>query len=225
MKIVAISDTHEMHRELKMPKKADLLIHAGDITWKGSLDALEGFDDWLGELPYKHKVVIAGNHDLCFDKDFKGNHVAGREVVDPEKARAILTNCIYLEDSMVEIEGIKIWGSPWQPEFCDWAFNLSRGDLLKKKWDMIPKDIGILVTHGPPYGYGDLTANTIWSLAERVGCWDLLEAIKRIKPKYHICGHIHEGYGQYQIEDTQCINASNCTRHYKTENEPVVFEF
>ena len=100
-----------------------------------------------------------------------------------------LTNCIYLQDSKTEVFGLKIYGTPWQPKFCGWAFNLDRGHALMEKWDQIPDDTDILITHTPPVGYGDLCSTGI-----RAGCVELLMSVQqRIKPKYHIYGHIHEG--------------------------------
>ena len=100
-----------------------------------------------------------------------------------------LTNCKYLQDSTTEIYGIKIYGTPWQPKFCGWAFNLERGQELMDKWDLIPDDTDILITHTPPVGYGDLCSS-----GTRAGCVDLLLSVQhRIQPKYHVYGHIHEG--------------------------------
>jgi len=92
----------------------------------------------------------------------------------------------------VIIEGVKFYGSPWQPRFFDWAFNLDRGEEIKKKWDLIPMDTDVLITHGPPYGILDLTHE-----GEKVGCEELMKAVLRVQPKIHIFGHIHEAYGEY----------------------------
>jgi len=90
----------------------------------------------------------------------------------------------------VEIEGVRFWGSPWQPWFFDWAFNLERGEEIRAKWELIPDDTEVLITHGPPQGHGDMT-----SRGEGAGCADLLARIRQVKPRYHLFGHIHEGYG------------------------------
>ena len=130
----------------------------------------------LFQLPYKHKIVIAGNHELGWDSDTKD-------------LKNELTNCTYLEDSSVEINGLKIYGTPYQPEFGRWAFNLERGQECLDKWDQIPSDTDILITHGPPLGFGDQNKRNV-----RCGCVELLHSVQqRIKPKYHIYGHIHEG--------------------------------
>ena len=113
------------------------------------------------------------------------------DVLNPSQVKKELTNCTYLEDCATEIYGVKIYGTPWQPKFCGWAFNLDRGQQLMEKWDMIPDDTDVLITHTPPVGYGDLCAT-----GDRAGCVDLLMSVQhRIRPKYHIYGHIHEGIG------------------------------
>ena len=203
MKIICLSDTHCLHEKIKVPE-GDLLIHAGDFCGRGTIQELASFNAWLGTLPHPHKVVIAGNHDWPFQRD--------------PSAQGVLTNAIYLQDSETMIEGLRIYGSPWQPEFCNWAFNLRRGEEIKRKWDQIPEGLDILVTHGPPYGVGDQLLS-----GEHVGCVDLQEAIARVQPRVHICGHIHSGYG-VKNHEIIFINASNCDEEYRPINPPVVFE-
>ena len=120
IRIVAISDTHGLHRHLQVPP-GDILVHAGDITGRGQLDQVVDFNEWLGGLPHRHKVVIAGNHDFCFEQQ-------------PLESAALLTNCIYLFDKAITLDGLCFYGSPWQPWFYDWAFNLGRGPELQAKW-------------------------------------------------------------------------------------------
>jgi len=170
----------------------DVLIHAGDLTNRGILEEVKEFNKFLGTLPHPHKIVIAGNHDFCFESDR----------VTCEK---ILTHCIYLQDEEGTLNGVKFYGSPWQPWFYDWAFNLERGPDIRAKWDLIPEGIDVLVTHGPPFGIGDLTVR-----GDKAGCRDLLEVVERIKPELHIFGHIHEGYGINSFGATTFINASSC---------------
>lgn len=205
MVIVAISDTHEEHRRLEVPA-GDVLIHAGDITHRGDLDAIRDFDDWLGGLPHRHKIVIAGNHDWTFQ-------TSARE------ARAAITNATYLEDGGTVVEGLKVWGSPWQPWFMDWAFNVRRGASIREKWALIPDDTDILVTHGPPLGHGDLMAH-----GERVGCEELAMRILEVKPILHVCGHIHEGHGVTSNGSTLFVNASSLDEHYDVMQSPIVLE-
>jgi predicted phosphohydrolase len=171
-----MSDTHGLHEALIVPD-GDVLVHAGDVTLHGTMEELIAFNEYLGTLPHRHKLVIAGNHDWCFEKR-------------PEVCARLLTNATYLQDTAITIAGVKFYGSPWQPWFYDWAFNLQRGPQIREKWLLIPRDTDVLITHGPPYGHGDLT-----SRHERAGCEDLLEIVEQIEPQAHICGHIHEAAG------------------------------
>lgn len=204
MKCVVISDTHGMYRELAIPE-AEVFIHAGDILGRGKLSELTEFNTWVGTLPHRHKIIIAGNHDWCFERSER-------------ESREILTNAVYLKDELVEIEGVKFYGSPWQPAFFNWAFNLSRGSELKEKWDLIPGNIDVLITHGPPAGILDTVMD-----GSNVGCEELIKAVNRIKPQYHLFGHIHEGYGIRVLEGCTHINASITTERYLPTNKPVVF--
>lgn len=233
IRFVCISDTHGKIEgsKLHMPP-GDVLLHAGDFTQKGHMKEIEKFNSYLGALPYKVKVVIAGNHDLTFDdniteaslrtfgvqKSTVESYLSERGL---KSVKQMLTSAIYLEDSLVTVCGINIYGAPWQPVFCDWGFNLKRGEDILKKWQTIPTDIDILMTHGPPVGHGDLTGGN-----NNVGCVELLNTVqKRIKPKFHVFGHIHEGYGVTSDGYTTFINASTCTRRYLPTNAPIVFDF
>lgn len=133
-RVVCISDTHSKHRQIQIPE-ADILIHAGDITISGEIDALKDFNKWLGELTHvKHKVVIAGNHDYNLDN------------IHPSVVQKLLNNCIYLQDSSAKVEDLLIYGSPWTPQFESvMAFNLQRGEPLRKIWNLAPQHVDILV--------------------------------------------------------------------------------
>ncbi len=203
MKIICISDTHGYHDQLQMPK-GDMLLHAGDISRMGTVEEIAKFNDWLGTLHYEYKIIIAGNHDFLFEEE-------------PQKAKSLITNAIYLENSGVEIEGLNIWGSPISPWFFDWAFNQKRGEDIKKFWDKIPENTDILITHGPPMNILDCTTK-----GQYVGCEELLPAVERIKPKIHLFGHIHEAFGEYKNANTHFINASMLDIRYKVVNQPVV---
>lgn len=149
--------------------------------------------------------------------DFKK---ASAEEMNAERIKQELTHALYLQDQSTSIYGLKIYGTPWQPEFCHWAFNLKRGQPLLDKWDLIPDDTDILITHGPPVGYGDLCA-----IGVRAGCVELLNTVqKRVRPKYHVYGHIHEGYGTRSDGRTVFINASICDLAYNPSNKPIVFD-
>ncbi len=206
MRFVVISDTHGLHDRLEMPP-GDVLIHAGDMTRRGELDELRDFDAFLARLDYRHKLVIAGNHDFCFERR-------------PELARAALVHATYLEDEAIEIEGVRFWGSPWQPWFYDWAFNLRRGAEIRAKWRLIPPKTDVLITHGPPLGHGDVTVR-----GHAVGCADLLERIREIKPRYHLFGHIHEAFGTSTEGATTFVNASSCDFRYRANHPPVVIDY
>src|SRR5690606_18309514 len=124
---------------------------------------------------------------------------------------------IYLNDSGIEINGLKIWGSPITPYFHNWAFNRKRGAEIKKHWNLIPDNTDILITHGPPFGILD---ETVYS--KRTGCEELLLRVYQIQPKYHIFGHIHEDYGVLSKRETAFVNASVLNDHYQLMNQPLV---
>jgi Icc-related predicted phosphoesterase len=193
---VAISDTHGLQGSVRVPD-GDILIHAGDITMGGDLEDVTEFNRFLGKLPHRHKIVIAGNHDFCFERE-------------PSISAGVLTNCIYLQDEAVTVEGIRFYGSPWQPWFYDWAFNLQRGPEIRAKWDLIPAGIDVLLTHGPPAGFGDRTVRN-----RRVGCADLLDALRRVRPRLHVFGHIHEDPGEFRDGAALLVNASVCDVRYR----------
>ena len=207
MKIVAISDTHGKHHQISLPE-ADMIIHAGDVSSRGSEVEVNNFLKWYASLDYKYKIFIAGNHDFFFEQE------------DAEIIQSIIPdNLIYLNDSGIEIEGINIWGSPIQPWFFNWAFNRQRGEDIQKHWEIIPQNTDILITHGPPKSILDMTFN-----GEEVGCEDLLNTVLEIKPEHHIFGHIHEAYGKKMKHDIQFINASTLNLKYQVANQPIVFE-
>lgn len=181
VRIVAVADTHTFEADLGDLPLGDVFVHAGDMTRGGSLDEMEAIGRWICGLPHRHKVIIAGNHDWCFARS-------------RDSAEAIFAGCHYLQDSGVVIDGVNFWGSPWQPEFHSWAFNLPRGPAIAAKWALIPDDTDVLITHGPPAGYGDCVTDV-----NRAGCDDLLVAARRVRPKLHMYGHIHQD-GGYWIE-------------------------
>jgi Icc-related predicted phosphoesterase len=201
--LVLLADTHGFHRRIRIPD-GDILVFAGDFCMYGDLTELDKFNAFLGELPHKHKVVVAGNHDICMERS-------------PEYARNRLTNAVYLQDQAVTLMGVSFYGSPWTPQFMDWAFNLSQGEALKQKWDLIPTNIDVLITHGPPHGFGD-TADS----GEHIGDPELANAIERVKPKINVFGHIHEGYGTFKLGETALVNASVCDGMYQPVNPPIL---
>lgn len=217
-RIVLISDTHSRHSSLVVPD-GDILVHAGDLTNCGSLVELREACEWLNTLPHKHKIAIAGNHDFAAEGFYK------------EKQEGILRtdffkDVIYLRDSGWEIDGLKFWGSPWTPEFFDWAFNLPRGEALKEKWDLIPANTNVLITHGPPAGILDTVRPFAQYWRTRAGCDDLAERVWEINPEVHVFGHIHSGYGsvEYPDDKTNYYNASNLDEAYRVRNAPIVLD-
>lgn len=198
MRVVALADTHLAHGPGYAVPDGDLLIHAGDLCNWGDLAELERAVRWLEALPHRHKVVIAGNHDRACQ-------------LQPQEARAILGGVIYLEDEGVELDGLRLWGSPWQPEFFAWAFNLPRGPALAKVWARIPVGLDILVTHGPPHGTGDRTG---WNRDAHAGCEALRDRLPEVAPRLHLFGHIHEDGGLWRQGRTVVANVTTaeCTR-------------
>ena len=225
-KITLISDTHAKHdRITKDLPGGDILIHAGDFMTSGySPYEAEQFFNWFDAInTYETKIFIAGNHDRIMETD-----PAWAEMV-LERYRSI----DYLQDEECVLyfdghngdmpeENVRIYGSPWQPEFFQWAFNLPRhGEEMKARWDAIPNNTDILVTHGPAYGHLDFVRyNGI-----NVGCEMLRPRINEIRPKIHVCGHIHQGYGYYFDGHTHFFNASVLDEQYKYANLPFNFEW
>lgn len=208
-RIVCISDTHGLHRRVSVPE-GDLLIHAGDFMGAGrSLDEITDFNAWLGDQPHPYKIVVAGNHDLLLQQT-------------PAAARALLTNAAYLENEGIVLAGLTFWGSPMTPVFPNWAFHVERGVASRKYWDQIPTGTDVLITHGPPYGANDKPD----ILASRLGCKDLIQAVLRVKPKLHVFGHVHGGYGQeIGPNGTRMVNCAVLDEKYVLSKAPIVVEW
>jgi predicted phosphodiesterase len=213
MKVTLISDTHNQHKSIpsKYLQGGDCIIHAGDVSGRGTYNEIEDFMVWFNELPYTYKIMIAGNHDFFFER-------ASKIIVDEILNK--YPNIIYLNDSGIELEGIKFWGSPIQPWFYDWAFN-RRGTDICQHWDMIPLDTDILICHGPAKGYLDLTTD-----GTSTGCPYLLDKISEMTNlKLFVHGHIHEAYGQIDFPDGGIfVNASLLDRRYNMVNLPIEIE-
>jgi len=238
MKITLISDTHAKHNQLVTPNTirsstrpvdlpgGDLLIHAGDFMTSGySPTEMCEFMDWFESIRgYDTKVFIAGNHDRIMQ-------------TDSEYARGVLTGyktIDYLQDEQLTMyfdgpngdtpeDNVRIYGSPWQPEFYNWAFNLPRnGPGLAAKWEAIPDNTDILITHGPAYGYVD---DVEGRRGIHLGCELLAERIEAFRPKIHVCGHIHTGHGYYFNGHTHFFNASILDERYIYSQAPFNFEW
>jgi predicted phosphodiesterase len=213
--ITFISDTHTKHEMVgKDLPGGDILIHAGDFMnsgyfWNEAYPFLEWYD---GLNQYDNKVLIAGNHDRLFEDKMK----------EIPKMMEDYPNIKYLLDQKTFVDGIKIYGSPWQPEFYDWAFNLPRnGEGLSEKWFWIPDDTDILVTHGPPWGHLDVTPYGNMN----VGCELLRLRVDEVKPKIHVFGHIHSGYGYKFHEGTHFFNVAVLGERYTYDNKPMTVEW
>jgi len=211
MKVACISDTHNHHSKIKI-NQCDILIHAGDFTSVGKFHEISNFGKWLHSQPAKHKVVIAGNHDLTFES---------MGPLARETLKEACPDVIYLQDSEVDINGLRIYGSPWQPQFYNWAFNLERGEDIKRKWDLIPTGIDILITHGPPHGILDIVKD---NPSQLIGCEELYKATMMKTKIAHIFGHIHDSYGEKCVNGIHFINAASCNEAYNPINKPIEFE-
>lgn len=210
MRFIVISDTHSLHESIDLPA-GDILVHAGDFSLGGGPLEVEQFFAWFARQPHPHKVVIAGNHDLLFESA-------------PRQARAMVPgNVLYLEDSGCQIEGLRIWGSPWQPFFMNWAFNLVTESERQAKWDLIPRNTDVLLTHGPPFRILDECYD-----GRHVGCAALAGTVRELEPALHLFGHIHESYGRTSDPAGQAgttfVNACICDQLYRPVNPPVVVD-
>ena len=217
MRLVCLSDTHNRHREIAVPE-GDVLVHAGDATMRGSRREVEDFAAWLVALPHRHKVFVPGNHDWMFQRE-------------PQAARALIPGVVYLEEAGVTLDGVSFWGSPWQPWMMSWAFNLRRGEPLRRKWELVPAGTDVLVTHTPPHGIQDrvmkITGRDFAAATghdRHVGCEELRAALPRIRPRVHVFGHIHEGHGILEDDGTRFVNPSCVDMNYREIQPPLVVE-
>ena len=209
MKITIIADTHGMH-ELLLLTEGDVLIHAGDITEYGSEEEVMNFLSWFAKQPFKYKIFIAGNHDLFLES-----------CSALKRKRFMPHDVTYLQNSITEIDGLKIFGSPVTPYYLGMAFNKREGKEIKRCWDKIPLDTNILITHGPPKGIMD----------NGFGCKTLMNKLTVIKPILHVFGHVHEQHGSLQQNETYFVNAAlvNCldpflNRLYRMIAKPIIIE-
>jgi len=223
MRITVISDTHTKHGLIPLTDLpgGDLLIHTGDIMNSGyNKNDILDFCTWFHSLEqYDKKIFIAGNHDRMFE-----NHPEG-----VEELLNIYFDIDYLQDEAYDLYDLdtdtstKIYGSPWQPEFYSWAFNLPKNSLqLAAKWEAIPDNTDILITHGPAFGTLDTVAGRPW---DNLGCELLAERIEVIKPKIHVCGHIHSGYGYVFKDGTHFFNAAVLDEQYEYTQKPMTFDW
>lgn len=221
VRLAFISDTHLYLGRINIPK-CDILVHAGDLTQCGNLSeiAIVGnqFKDIIESGDAEKIVFIGGNHDEMLEKN-------------PYMARDLMKgrNIYYLENQSLELDGIKFYGSPYTPEFFNWSFMYKRGAEAKKIWNKIPEDTDILVTHGMPYGIFDEIIPRKLKYDEfdpHVGCKDLRNRIKVVKPRIYCGGHLHLRGGQVMTEDgTMFINAAICDDSYIPNRRPIVVDY
>jgi len=215
MRMICMSDTH--NKKPRQVPDGDVLVHAGDATIMGSLGEIRTFAKWFGALPHANKIFVPGNHDWGFDKNNPG-------LIHPLVARSILeyAGVTVLVDASVKLSGLNFYGSPWQPEFHGWAFNLPRGLALRNKWDAIPQETNVLITHGPAAGVRDSVAG-----GPPLGCEDLRDCVMRLPDlKAHVFGHIHDGYGTTHdsLLGMVRVNASICNENYDAVNFPIAVD-
>jgi Icc-related predicted phosphoesterase len=246
VKLVCVSDTHTYQKEVTLPD-GDVLVHAGDLTFRGTYGETRAALEWLESAPFERKILVAGNHDFYFDERFKDGHVFRNWAIQRKRSVADLMtefpSVTYLQDAAIEIDGVKFYGSPWQPWFHEWAFNfplLRDGDFKSygnyidpahhdraaaaATWAKIPDDVNVLVTHSPPEGILDRCIGMGGD--NRAGCPELRKRLDSglLYLRAHIFGHIHEAYGQEERSGIQFVNAAINTRDYDPINAPIVVE-
>lgn len=209
MLIYAISDTHNRYKDLVVPQ-CDILISCGDYSFQGTKSETFNFHKWLDQQDARYIISIMGNHELGVEADF---------VTSKFIAEGACPGVRFIEEGLIEIEGLKIWCSAFTPAFCDWAYNVYSTEDLKKHWNRIPEGVDIVATHGPPYGMLDVVFSPP-SYEEHAGCRELWDAIMRVKPKAHIFGHLHYSYGQKEFNGIKFYNVANCNDAYKIARQP-----
>jgi len=213
LSIVAISDTHGMHASMEHAvPDGDLLIHAGDFCGRGRAAEVRDFAAWMGAMPHRHKLVTPGNHDRPVENDPS----TFRKVFAEQGIRLLINESVWIEE-------FRFFGSPYTPTFFDWHFMRDRGPAIRAEWEKIPDDADVVITHGPAYGHGDLAPPWKGEPPRHVGCLELLNRLRAVRPRLHVFGHIHDGYGitiSDEIPGTTFVNASVCTEAYLPSNRP-----
>jgi predicted phosphodiesterase len=221
MKLVVISDTHNKHKQIDLPE-GDVLIHCGDFTGMGRTHEVLNFLKWWVSRPHKYKILVAGNHDLGFEN----NKLIITQLLSDYYLNS---NNHYLEHSSVVIDDKLFFGSPYTPEFLNWAFMYDRGsEKAKQLWSLVPSNTDVLITHGPLENILDKCNSFHPKYPENAGCGVLRNVVEtKLKQlQYHLCGHIHEGHGMdyHKIEPVVCVNASICNEKYEPKNKAVELE-
>lgn len=207
MKIWHISDTHSQHGQLQVPPDIDIVVHSGDATNifdpLKNLIEMQEFLEWFSALPIHRKIFVPGNHDTSVEKNLIQRDIIKNHGID------------LLIDEEIVIEDVRFWGSPWTPRFGNWAWMVDRG-VINRKWDRIPDNTEVLITHGPPYGVLDATYNQ-QNNVELVGCSALMKRIRKLQPQISMFGHVHSTHdirntGMREINglQTRFSNGSCC---------------
>ena len=213
--IVCISDTHGLHDQVTVPA-GDVLVHCGDTVGVNSLTEITGFLEWFENQPHPVKLYCAGNHDGIYERF-------------PKEARKMVARYApsvrYLEEESIEVGGFKWFFSPYTPTFFDWYFMADRGSQINSKWEKIPKETQVLITHGPPYGVLDLVPSDYvnGNQDRHQGCSDLRATIdSRLSAlKLHVFGHLHSQGGEMiNINGVIYVNAAICDERYKPTRQP-----
>ncbi len=210
IKIIHYSDTHEYNRIFDSAPEANLFIHTGDLTGMGGIPELQEVAEKLQEIQHRYDkmIVIPGNHDWGFQ-----HH--------EQFMRQIFKDMVVLINEPYEYEGVKFWGSPITPIFSYWAF-MKNADDRYSLFQQVPEDTKVLLTHGPAYKVLDEVAEIHYdrSRIDNAGCLHLFDRIQQIKPRLHLFGHIHEGYGHLKFLHTDHVNSSIMDGHYRPVNKP-----
>ena len=209
MKVWFISDPHSKHQELIVPDNIDMVIHAGDAgTYKSPYNCkrdLENGLQWFNDLDIDTKIYVPGNHDTALEYG----------LIHPTQYK----NIEFLVHEYIEIDDLKIFGSPYTPTFFNWAYNKGEKEI-KELWKDIPEDLDILITHGPPKDVLDRCQD-----GYRAGCPHLKEKVLEVSPKIHVFGHIHEEGGKTEEkENTLFINAAVLDLKYNHANNGVIID-
>ncbi len=211
MKAVCFSDTHRTPIPFTLPE-ADFGLFSGDCCMPGKEAELRAFVKWFAEQPVKHKIFVPGNHDWFTERE-------------DAKTRGIMkaNGITYLNNEGVELDGIKIYGTPIQPFFCNWAHNVMEDEKRAEYYAKIPNDLDILITHCPPFGILDWVPRSFFGaeIRESVGCRELLKAVQRANPRFHVFGHIHCARGEQKAFGTHFVNAAICTEAYVLSGLPI----
>lgn len=209
VRAVLLSDTHNQHDKITLPS-GDILIHCGDFSGTGNYKDHHNFSKWMGQQNFDLKICIPGNHDRY-----------SQDQTNITKQMFKDHGVHLLIDEELEYKGKKFYGSPWTPTFGRWNWMVDRGEPLAKKWDGIPENLDVLITHGPPHRILDVSVYT----NTYCGCEALLYAVEQKQPKFHVFGHIHYYGGlRFNNANTEFVNASVCNEDYKPLNEIQVIE-